>query len=180
MLYEKSVWTKWADRDRTRARDWAAMPKPPSVSEVVPAADLKPVLWRYTLSKPAGDWTKPGFGDTTWLSGESGFGTPDTPGAIVGTTWNTSDIWLRREFEIPKDKLKNLELWVHHDDDVQIYVNGVLAVEGAGWTTAYDAVPLSDLARAGLKPGKNLIAIHCRQNGGGQYVDVGLVDIKNN
>lgn len=177
MLYDEAVWKKWAGRDHTKARNWAAMPQPPSVSEVVPAADLRPAMWRYTTSKPEGDWTKPGFGDTTWHLGKSGFGTPETPGAIVGTIWDTQDIWLRREFEIPKDKLKNLELWVHHDDDVQIYVNGVLAVQSDGWTTAYDAVPLSEMARAGLKPGKNLIAIHCRQNGGGQYVDVGLVDI---
>jgi hypothetical protein len=180
MLYNKTVWAKWADRDRTKAHDWAAIPKPPSVSEVVPAADLKPCLWRYTLSKPDGDWTKPNFGDTAWQLGTSGFGTPETPGAVVGTTWNTSDTWLRREIEIPSDKLKNLELWVHHDDDVQIYVNGVLALQSAGWTTTYDAVPLSEMARAGLKPGKNLFAIHCRQNGGGQYVDLGLVDIKDN
>jgi hypothetical protein len=154
------------------------MPKPPTVNGVVPAADLQPAMWRYTTSKPDGDWVKPGFGDAAWHSGKSGFGTPETPGAVVGTTWNTSDIWLRREFEIPKDKLKNLELWVHHDDDVQIYVNGVLAVQSEGWTTSYDAVPLSEMAKAGLKPGKNLIAIHCSQNGGGQYVDAGLVDIK--
>jgi glutaminase A-like protein/uncharacterized protein DUF5127/uncharacterized protein DUF4964 len=180
MLYDKSVWAKWARRDRTRARDWAAMPKPPEVKEVVPAADLSPVLWRYTLSKPEGDWVKPSFGDTTWQLGKSGFGTPETPGAIVGTTWKTSDIWLRREFEIPKDKLKDLQLWVYHDDDVQIYLNGVLAVQSAGWTTTYDVMPLSQMAKASLKAGKNLIAIHCSQTGGGQYVDAGLVDIKDN
>ena len=132
------------------------------------------------MAKPDGDWTKQAFGDGSWHLGKSGFGTPETPGAVVGTTWDTPDIWLRREVEIPKSKLKNVELWLHHDDDVQIYVNGVLAVQSPGWTTCYDAVPLSELAKAGLKPGKNLIAIHCRQTGGGQYVDVGLVDIKNN
>jgi hypothetical protein len=180
LLYDKSLWTKWARRDRTHARDWAAIPKAPTVSEVVPAADIKPALWRYTMSKPDGDWTKPDFGDTAWHLGRSGFGTPETPGAVVGTTWDTSDIWLRREIEIPKEKLKNVELWLHHDDDVQIYVNGVLAVQSSGWTTTYDAVPLSEMAKAGLKAGRNLIAIHCRQTGGGQYVDAGFVDILNN
>jgi hypothetical protein len=87
---------------------------------------------------------------------------------------------LRREVNIPQDKLKDVELWLHHDDDVQVYVNGVLAVQRDGWTTSYDAVPLSEVAKEGLKAGRNLIAIHCRQNGGGQYVDAGLVDIRNN
>jgi len=180
MLYDKNVWAKWAGRDHTWAKDWAAIPKLPIIHEVVPAADVSPALWRYTTAQPNGDWTQPSFADAAWRIGKSGFGTPETPGAIIGTTWDTSDIWLRREIEIPADKLQNVELWLHHDDDVQIYVNGILAVQSAGWTTCYDAVPLSKLARAGLKAGKNLIAIHCRQNGGGQYVDVGLVDIRNN
>jgi hypothetical protein len=180
MLYDKAVWSKWAGRDRTKAANWAPIPKPPTVEAIVPAADTTPAIWHYTMTKPDGDWTKPGYVDSAWRSGKSGFGTPETPGACVGTTWDTSDIWLRREVNIPQDKLKNAELWLHHDDDVQVYVNGVLAVQKSGWATSYDAVPLSDTARAALKSGDNLIAIHCQQTGGGQYVDVGVVDIKDN
>lgn len=180
MLYQKPVWAKWTGRDSTKAANWAPIPKSPVITEVVPAADEAPAMWRYTISEPKGDWTQPDFVDSSWSLGKSGFGTVGTPGAIIGTTWDTSDIWLRREVEIPADKLNNLELWVHHDDDVQIYVDGVLAMKTTGFSTSYDAAPLSDLARAKLRPGKNFIAIHCRQYTGGQYVDVGLVDIKNN
>ncbi|MDB6109979.1 MAG: beta-galactosidase/beta-glucuronidase, partial [Pedosphaera sp.] len=139
-----------------------------------------PALWRYTTSKPAADWSQPGFGDTSWLEGKSGFGTSGTPGAVIGTVWNTPDIWLRREIVVPAKKLKDLALWMHHDEDAQVYVNGVLTAKGDGWTTEYDTMPLMDAGKAAFKPGKNLIAIHCRQTGGGQYVDLGLVTMPKN
>jgi Domain of unknown function (DUF4965)/Domain of unknown function (DUF5127)/Domain of unknown function (DUF1793)/Domain of unknown function (DUF4964) len=180
MLYDKAVWSKWAGRDRTRAKNWAAIPQPPTIQPIVPAADTTPAMWRYTMTKPDGDWTKPDYTDSGWREGKSGFGTPETPGSVVNTTWDTSDIWLRREINIPKDKLNSAELWLYHDDDVEIYVNGVLALQKTGWTTSYDAVPLTGTAKEALKAGGNLIAIHCRQNSGGQYVDLGVVDIKNN
>jgi hypothetical protein len=72
----------------------------------------------------------------------------------------------------------DLRLLVHHDEDVEIYINGVLAAKADGFTTAYDFLPLAPAARAALKPRDNILAVHCRQTGGGQYIDVGMVEIK--
>jgi hypothetical protein len=60
---------------------------------------------------------------------------------------------------------------------VEIYVNGVLAGRARGYATDYGLVGLTPEGRKALKAGKNTIAVHCHQTGGGQYIDVGLVQI---
>ena len=56
--------------------------------------------------------------------------------------------------------------------------NGVLAAKVAGFITDYTEVPLTAAGKAALKPGANVIAVHCHQTGGGQYIDAGLVEVK--
>jgi len=177
MLYDRATWQKWAGRDQTKAANWAPMPRPPIVRAILPAADQEPGMWRYTTQRPPEGWFRPDFDASGWRQGRSGFGTAGTPGAVVNTVWNTANIWLRREVEIPSLS-GNPELWLHHDEDAEIYVNGVLAARVNGYTTAYETVPLNAAGRAALKPGKNLIAIHCRQTGGGQYIDLGLATVE--
>ena len=57
------------------------------------------------------------------------------------------------------------------------YLNGDLALRSTGFVTGYEAWPLSATGKAALRPGQNLIAIHCHQTVGGQYIDLGLVDV---
>lgn len=152
-----------------------ARPQPTRLRTIIPAADKEPALWRYTTNRPPDNWFQPGFNDSSWAQGKSGFGTRDTPGAVIGTTWNTSDIWLRREIELPAKDLEKLELWIHHDEDAVVYVNGVAAATQRGYSTEYFNRALNSAGRSALKPGRNIIAIHCRQTGGGQYIDLGFV-----
>ncbi len=177
MLYFKDLWRKYAGRDATKAAGWAPLPKAPRVVSVLPTAQESRVTWRYTTSKPAAGWFAPGFDASPWKEGRAGFGTRGTPGARVGTVWDTSDIWLRREFEMPTGSFSDLQLVIHHDEDAEVYINGVLAATLAGFTTDYEAAPLGPEAKAAVKPGKNVIAIHCKQTGGGQYIDAGFADI---
>ena len=180
MLTDRAIWRKWAAADTANVGNWAPLPKPPTITVIVPAADKQPAVWSYTTTRPAAGWTDPQFDDSSWKRGRSGFGTVGTPGAIIGTTWSTDDIWLRRVINLASAEYDEMQGWLHHDEDVEVYINGVLAVQTAGFISAYDAFPLSSASKAALKPGANLIAIHCHQTVGGQYVDFGLVDVKGN
>jgi hypothetical protein len=177
MLYDQAIWHKYAARDRTKGANWAAIPTAPKVTVILPAADTKPAKWHYTTTKPADGWMNPDFQDS-WREGVSGFGTAGTPGAVIGTTWQTGDIWLRRQVDLPPENYDEPEAWLHHDEDVEVYINGALAIKASGFISDYDAFPLTPAGKAALKPGKNLIAIHCHQTFGGQYVDFGLVDVQ--
>ncbi|MEX0742705.1 MAG: glycoside hydrolase family 2 TIM barrel-domain containing protein, partial [Phycisphaeraceae bacterium] len=153
---------------------------PPVLRTLVPTGDQEPQAWRYTTDEPAEDWYEADFDASDWATGESGFGTEDTPNTTVRTEWDTSEIWIRRAFvldEEPADDEKML-LRLFHDEDTQVYINGVLAAELTGWTSRYVLVSIRDQARQALREGRNTIAIRCEQTDGGQYIDAGLVKIQ--
>jgi len=178
MMDDAAVWRKYASRDRNRAGGWAAIPPPVQITEIVPTARTAAAEWSYTTERPAEGWFQPTFGASGWRRGKGGFGTAGTPSAFIGTEWNGREIWVRREFDLPTGKLDDLQLYIHHDEDADVYVNGVLAARLPGYTATYETVPLSPAARATLKPGRNTIAIYVRQSNGGQYIDAGLVRVK--
>jgi len=115
-------------------------------------------------------WVKKRFRTPLTFPGPGGFGGP--------TPWRTSDIWLRQEFDLGglgADDLQNLAFTCCHDEDCEIYLNGVLASRAPGCTTTYVLIAMNEEARRVLHPnGKNLIAVHCHQTEGGQFIDVGI------
>jgi hypothetical protein len=177
MLYDRAEWKKWASRDVTKAANWAPLPKAPKTVVVVPTSEKEPAIWRYTTQAPPTNWFQPRFDASDWKAGPGGFGTRGTPGAVVRTDWNTSDIWLRREFVMPEGLWSDLQFRVHHDEDCEVYVDGMLATQVSGYVTDYEAVRIKTKAREILKLGKHVLAVHCKQTGGGQYIDVGLVEV---
>ena len=78
---------------------------------------------------------------------------------------------------MPEGKWRDLQFRMHHDEDAKLYVDGVLATRVSGYVTAYEAVSIKPKARELLKPGKHILAVHCKQTAGGQYIDVGIVDL---
>jgi len=152
--------------------------KVPKRNVIVPAARNKPMAWRYTFEQPPEGWQQPGFDDSSWKEGPAGFGEKTTPGAVVRTEWKTPEIWIRRQFELPEVSTENLLLLIHHDEDAEVYIDGVPAAKTTEFTTGYETVPIAPAALETLKrAGKHTFAVHCKQTKGGQYIDVGLVEV---
>ena len=179
MLTDRAIWKKWASADKTKSGNWAPLPESPKSTIVIPTAKTAPAKWRYTTKQPADNWTAPDFDASAWAEGLSSFATPGTPGAVRNTDWHTSDIWLRREVTLPDKKFSNLQFYVCHDEDVEIYVNGVLAATESGFNASYDTLEIKPAAMALLKPGATFtLAVHCHQTEGGQNIDVGMVNVE--
>jgi WD40 repeat protein/tetratricopeptide (TPR) repeat protein len=146
-------------------------------SWLVRTSETEGVLWRFSTSMPPPDWTKPEFDDSKWEESPGGFGKDGLVAATLRTVWDTSDIWLRRSFEYaPNDSLKSLALRLYHDDHLDVYLNGTRIANLTTYRPTYGWHPLGDDATKALKPGTNVLAVHCRQFSGAQNVDVGLCD----
>lgn len=152
----------------------------PSIVEVIATARQEPAVWRYTIDKPPDDWRQPQFDDSDWAEGRAGFGSPGTPSVAVHSPWSTADIWLRRQIVLPPKgvRVASLQLLAFHDEDVEIYLNGILAARQRGFVRDYEPIEILPEARALIKPGASLlIAVHCHQRDGGQGIDVGLASV---
>ncbi|TWU57855.1 glycoside hydrolase family 2 protein [Rubripirellula reticaptiva] len=132
--------------------------------------------WRYTFEDPESGWELPAFDDSGWQEGLGGFGTRGTPAARVGTTWKTNHIYVRKSFSLEKIP-DHPGLLIHHDDEAEVFINGKLVTSLDKWSTAYEIKPLDDQHRQTLKQGENVLAVHCHQDAGGQYIDVHVIDI---
>jgi hypothetical protein len=144
---------------------------------LVPSAKDAKVTWAYTTEQPGRGWAAADFDDSGWKRGVGGFGTRQTPGAVIGTVWNTPSIWLRRTIDWPADAAGEVRLDLHHDEDAVIYLNGEPAARMPRFSSNYVLTPIRPEARAVLKPGRNVLAIECRQTQGGQYIDAGIVEV---
>ena len=152
---------------------------------VLPTAEQEPQMWKYQTASSTSStttWTKKNFKDNSWQSGLAGFGASNPPGSFVNTTWNTSVIRIRYHLDLTgfdTEQINALAGRIHHDEDVKVYFNSVLAFEEGGYLTAYKNISLNQEALDALTPDDtNIIAIECKNGGGGQYIDFGLTGIR--
>lgn len=149
-----------------------------NVTTIVPTSQAVPQIWQYTTNTPGSNWYATNFNAAGWSTGLAGFGTTD-PNVTPNTAWNTPGyIYLRRTFNpgnLTAQQISNLIFMVYHDEDVLIYINGVLAGSASGYSTTYVPISVTAQGQAAIVPnGTNVLAVSCHQTAGGQFIDVGI------
>ena len=141
-------------------------------------------LWRITETAPADGWTAPDFDDSAWTETPGGFGNErivrDIRDARVRTDWNTENIWLRRKFDCAVDPAALIEfsMVVFHDEDAEIWLNGVQIAALKDYNARYEKRNLSEEAIKALRKGENTLAVHVRNTELGAYFDLGFRAVK--
>jgi hypothetical protein len=182
LTYDREI--RKPDPRRIQAAILAAS-QPLVENTVVPTSQSSGIAWQYTTNYttntiPA-NWYATGFNASSWSSGPAGFGAGNPPntGGLVRTAWSTSDIWLRRTFNpgiLTANEISNLNFYIYHDEDVELYINGVFAGSAPSYTSSYVLLPMNAAGQSALlSNASNLIAVHVHQTTGGQFIDVGIV-----
>jgi Ricin-type beta-trefoil lectin domain len=161
------------EADSARQR-WTFSSSPMAITSVLPSSEGDTgQTWRYTTTAPAASWIQPTFNDSAWSTGAGGFGDTDRGYTPARTRWTQSELWLRRSFQLTSLPA-SLSVRVYHDEDAELYINGVLAFSEASWSQGYRTVEVSSAVLSTLQVGSNSIAVHCRSTSIPQFMDVGV------
>lgn len=151
----------------------------PEMKTILPTAKQAAYTAKFTTVKPDPNWWyKEGYNISTWKQAPAPFGTKDRNDAMLkGGTEFQQEVWYRREFTLTAADFEKPTLNIFHDDDVQVFINGVPAFDCAPcYTGDYEFKPISASARKALKKGKNILAAYCKNGAGPGYIDIGLAD----
>ncbi|PPK84580.1 uncharacterized protein DUF4964 [Neolewinella xylanilytica] len=146
--------------------------EPAAYRDIVPTSGLG----RYRESKPAEGWQSAGFPDADWQEAAAPFGNAGQ----ATTAWTSEEIWFRKTFDLPEQAFEELYLKLSHDDDVKAYLNGQLLYECAECWTDPDKFQyhrISEAALNTLQETGNVLAVHVKNNRGGQWLNAGIVDL---
>lgn len=132
--------------------------------------------FRYTTTAPAAQWLDKVFNDGAWTEASAGIGDTADAGARIRTKLAFDELWARTTFTLAEKPAAGSHLIVRmmFDEDTQVYVNSIRAVDTYGWVTTYQDFLGSVGAVEALVEGENTIAVHTNNTNGGRYMDVGL------
>ena len=133
-------------------------------------------LWRVSMEPPRfKHWQRKESDDSSWKQAKGGFGAKGTPSINIQTPWKTKQIFLRKDIHFPTVP-ESLQLEIFHDEDVTIYLNGNRILQRQGFTRNYQTINLRLPKNPTwpITPGRNVLAVECRQTSGGQGIDLAL------
>ena len=145
-------------------------------------------MWRYTLDPPGPGWHMEHFADTLWESGPAGFGHRGMHRNFKDRSpWDTTGIWLRREFHLNSLPGGQVHLNVISFNTVStVFVNGQKLAVFRPTDNQYEMTDFTaDLSQL-LRTGSNTIAVHGysknapadpRSGKKMQFVDAGIIEV---
>ncbi|WP_031426958.1 glutaminase family protein [Flavimarina sp. Hel_I_48] len=143
-----------------------------SYTEVLPTAENQEYAVKITEKQPKNGWEKVDFDDSGWKMASPPFG----DNGDVATQWQSDDLWYRRSFDLDSTHFNSLFLKLHHDDNVEVFLNGAPIYEKEGWNSEFDYFAIPESVGKNLKATGNILAIHVKNTAGGRYLDAGIVN----
>ena len=155
---------------------------PPVIKTLLATSQRVGQEWRYTMAKPGKDWHGAGFDDSSWKTGPGGFGhynLPTYPLRIIdpATQWTSSDIWIRRTFDLDDTDLVDPHFLIFHNDGAEVFINGERVLNLPHSAQFYRWIRMDEAAVKLLKKKGNVIAVHASNKHHPQFIDVGIVDV---
>ncbi|TDN95062.1 L-glutaminase [Salegentibacter sp. 24] len=126
-----------------------------------------------TQQNPGPGWEEVSFDDSSWERAQAPYGDEN---ANAATAWESEDLWVRREFDLENTDLEKLFLKLHHDDNIEVFLNGDPIFKRDGWTSNFEYHEISESVINKIKAENNIIAIHIKNTAGGQWLDFGLAE----
>ena len=129
-----------------------------------------------TETDPGEGWQAVDYDDSDWSQATAPFGNEGQ----ATTAWTSDNIWLRKRFDLASLDFTEPYLKLSHDDDVHAYLNGELLYECEECWTGPDEFKYYRIPQAALdklSEEDNVLAVHVKNNRGGQWLNAGVVDL---
>ncbi len=189
-----SIWSFGDNLSETQSKHWTGQDQPltgiikidgqayqflgtpPSKIEyILPTAGKTPYEVIYTYKKPEDGWQKLMASTVDWIKGPAPYDNSVSDASLRTRTKFEKEVWYKREFSLSNTNLENPQLYISHDSQVEVYLNGVMIFESPR-RRQYTKRPLSQEALKTLKRGKNILAVHSFARENGTYIDAGILD----
>ena len=174
-INQNDPWLKAAIKIYFREQNYESIDKE-LVEMIIPSAEEMVSKWRYSVEDPGSNWFSPDYDHSSWPEAEGVFGTKSV-GEDIKTEWNSKNIWMRKEVQLDT-LITDPVLKVMFDDDYAVYVNGVLLFKEKGASRRYKWIRLDKELGQLFKSGKNIIAVHGKNEQDRQFIDVGIGQVK--